>query len=94
MCVLKFHLKVGVEKSIVNAPRITDQITDQLFKANRTFCVVYVFTLQIRDPLSVPNLWCIHNRLFNANFEIELKKNTRYNISKHMIYDNSTKFVI
>jgi hypothetical protein len=31
----------------VNAPRITDQITDQLFKANLTFCVVCVFTVQI-----------------------------------------------
>jgi hypothetical protein len=40
-CSFKFLLKVGVEESIVNAPRITVQ-TDE---------------------------WCVHNRLFNANFE-------------------------
>jgi hypothetical protein len=38
------------------------QIMDQLFKSNLTFCVVCVFTLQIYE-------WCVHNRLFNANFE-------------------------
>jgi hypothetical protein len=32
----KFILRVGVEESIVNAPRITEQ----LFQANLTFCVV------------------------------------------------------
>jgi hypothetical protein len=30
-------------------------------KSNLTFCVVCVFTLQTDE-------WCVHNRLFNANF--------------------------
>jgi hypothetical protein len=38
------------------------QITDQLFKSNLTFCAVCVFTLHTDE-------WCVHNRLFNANFE-------------------------
>jgi hypothetical protein len=54
----KFILEVGVEDSIVNALRITDQ----LFKSNLTFCVVCVFTMQTDE-------WCVHNRLFSANFE-------------------------
>jgi hypothetical protein len=41
-CSITFILKVGVEESIVKAPRITDQ----LFKYNLTFCVVCVFILQ------------------------------------------------
>jgi hypothetical protein len=41
--IFKFPVKV-VEKSIVNAPRITN--TDQLFQSDLTFCVVCVFTLQ------------------------------------------------
>jgi hypothetical protein len=40
------------------------QITDQLFKSNFTFSVICVFTLQTDE-------WCVHNRLFNANFENE-----------------------
>jgi hypothetical protein len=42
------------------------EITDQLFKSNLTFCVVYVFTLQTDE-------WCVHNRLLNANFEDTFK---------------------
>jgi hypothetical protein len=61
-CSFKFILKVGVEESIVNAPRITDQ----LFKSNLTFCVVCIFTLQTGE-------WCVHNRLFNVNFEDKFK---------------------
>jgi hypothetical protein len=53
-CSFKFLLKVRVEESIVNAPRVTDP--DQLFKVNLTFCVVYVFILQTDE-------WCVHNRL-------------------------------
>jgi hypothetical protein len=64
VCFLKFHLKVGVEESIVNAPRIT---TDHGFKSNLTFCVVCVFTLETDE-------WCVHNQLFNAYFEAKLKK--------------------
>jgi hypothetical protein len=67
---LKYHLKVGVEESIVNAPRIT---TDHGFKSNLTFCVVCVFTLKTDE-------WCVHNQLFNAYFEAKFKKNTPYNI--------------
>ncbi|CAH1379017.1 unnamed protein product [Tenebrio molitor] len=37
-----FLLKVGVEDSFVNAPRITDQV----FKSNLTFYTVCLFTLQ------------------------------------------------
>jgi hypothetical protein len=57
VCFFKFHLIVGVEESIVNAPyRLRN--TDQLFKS-------YV----------LPE-WCIHNRLFNAYYEVKLKKKT------------------
>jgi hypothetical protein len=55
------RIKVGVEESHHGL-----QITDQLFKANLTFCVVCVFTLQADE-------WCVHNQLFNANFEVKLK---------------------
>jgi hypothetical protein len=65
--VFKFHLKVGVEESIVTRHGL--QIRGQLFKANLTFWVVCVFTLQADE-------WCVHNRLFNANFDVKLKKNT------------------
>jgi hypothetical protein len=54
----KFILKAGIKESIVNAPRITDN----LFKTNLTFCVVCVFSLQTEE-------WCVQNRLFNANSE-------------------------
>jgi hypothetical protein len=36
------------------------------FKANHTFSVVCVFTLQTDE-------WCVHNRLFNANLEEKFK---------------------
>jgi ribosomal protein L28 len=39
-CSITFILKVGVEESIVKAPRITDQ----LFKYNLTFCVFILQT--------------------------------------------------
>jgi hypothetical protein len=48
-CSLKYLLKVSLEESIVNAPRVTDQITDQLFKSNLTSCVVCVFTMLTID---------------------------------------------
>jgi hypothetical protein len=63
-CSFNFLLKVSVAESIVNAPWITDH--GSLFKFNLTFCVVYVFNVQT-DP------WCVHNRLFNANFEEKFK---------------------
>jgi hypothetical protein len=56
---VRFDLKVDSEESIVNA--------NQLFQSNLTFCVVCVFTLQTDE-------WCVHNRLFNANFEVKFKK--------------------
>jgi hypothetical protein len=34
--------------------------------SNLTFCVVCVFTLYTDE-------WCVHNRLFNANFEEKFK---------------------
>jgi hypothetical protein len=40
-CSVKFPVKVGVEESIENAPRITDQ----LFKSNLTFCVFLICRL-------------------------------------------------
>jgi hypothetical protein len=58
----KILLKVGVEESIVNAP----PITDQLFISNLTFCVVCFLTLPTDE-------WCVHNRLFNANFVDKFK---------------------
>jgi hypothetical protein len=45
-CSCKVSVNVGVEESIVNAPRITN--SDQLFKSNFTFCVL-VFNLQIDE---------------------------------------------
>jgi hypothetical protein len=51
----------------VDCKHTTDyKLTEQLFKFNLTFCVVCVFTLQIDE-------WCVHNRLFNANFEDKFK---------------------
>jgi hypothetical protein len=50
-----FHLKVGVEESIVNA-LYRLRITDQLFKS-------YVL-----------HEWCVHNRLFNAYYDVTFKK--------------------
>jgi hypothetical protein len=64
-CSFKFILKVGVEESIVIAPRITDH-RSAVLNLTALFCVVYVFTLQTDE-------WCVHNRLFNANFEDKFK---------------------
>jgi hypothetical protein len=60
-CSFKFPVKVGVLESIVNAPRITN--SEQSFKSNLTFCV---FNMQT-------DAWCVHNRLFNANFDGKFK---------------------
>jgi hypothetical protein len=63
-CSLKFPVKVGVEESIVNAPRMTTLI--KLFKSNITFWFVCVFHLQVDDRLtsdaftidsSTPTFW-------------------------------------
>jgi hypothetical protein len=68
-CSVKFLLKVGVEELIVNAPRIsclnTLLPTSGAFLID-TFYVVCVITLQTDE-------WCVHNRLFNANFEEKFK---------------------
>jgi hypothetical protein len=64
--VVKFILKAGVEESIVNAPRITDQSDHgSMFKSNLTFWGVCVF-IQTDE-------WCVHDRPFNANFEDKFK---------------------
>jgi hypothetical protein len=55
--VFKFHLKVGVEESIVNA----------LHELRINFL-----------NLTFLHEWCVHSRLFNAYFQVKLKKNTRY----------------
>jgi hypothetical protein len=39
----------------------------QVFKSNLSFRVVCVFTMQIEE-------WCVHSRLFNANFEDKFKE--------------------
>jgi hypothetical protein len=65
LLLLVVHLipvKVDVEQSIVNAPRTTDEV----FKSNLTFCFICVFNLQTDE-------WCVHNRLFNANFDRKFK---------------------
>jgi hypothetical protein len=59
----KFLLKVGAEKSIVNARTIYLNLTS-LF-ALFGFLVLY-FSLQTDE-------WCIHNRLFNVNFDEKFK---------------------
>jgi hypothetical protein len=46
----KFGVEVGVEESIVNAPR--DYNSDQLFKSNLTFCVVCVLRMNWSNNLS------------------------------------------
>jgi hypothetical protein len=63
-CSFKFFLKVGVEESIVNAPRIMDH--GSCLNLTSLFVVVCVFTLPTDE-------WCVHNRLFNANFEEKFK---------------------
>jgi hypothetical protein len=61
-------VKLGGEESIVNAQLRLKQKQRKkwgsidLFKSNLTLCVVCLFTLQTNE-------WCVHNRLFNANFE-------------------------
>jgi hypothetical protein len=42
---IKICLKVGVEESIVNSPRITTMI--KLFKSNLTFCLIRIFNLLV-----------------------------------------------
>jgi hypothetical protein len=66
---LKFDVEVGVEESIGNAP--PDYNFDQLFKSNLTFCVFCVFNLQFEKSVFL-------RRLFNANLDAKLKKNTLY----------------
>jgi hypothetical protein len=53
-CSFIFLLKVGVEESIVNPPRVSCLNLISLF-------ALFVF-LQADE-------WCVHNRLFKANFE-------------------------
>jgi hypothetical protein len=61
-CSLKFLLKFGVEESIVNTPLISLQSKN----TNNAKSEVR-FKQLICDP------WCVHNRLFNANFEEKFK---------------------
>jgi hypothetical protein len=78
-CSFKFILKVGVDESIVNAPRI--QITDQLFKSNLTFCGVCGFSVQTLTDES-----CVHNRPFNANFEEKFKRTVDIHIANCFVH--------
>jgi hypothetical protein len=50
-------LKVGVEESTVD---------DHGLNLTSLFCVVCVFTLRTDE-------WCVHNRLFNPNFDDKFK---------------------
>jgi hypothetical protein len=55
---------------------------DQVFKSNLTFSVVCVFTLQTEE-------WCVHSRLFNANFEDKFKETS--DISRYIVFQNLKK---
>jgi hypothetical protein len=57
-CSFKFLLKVGVEKSIANAPHVSLQ--------NKN-------TNNAKSEM-IRNVWCVHNRLFNDNFEEKFKE--------------------
>jgi hypothetical protein len=54
----KFFLKVSVEESIVNTPLVGLQSKN---------------TNNAKSKVKFKQLWCVHNRLFNANFEEKLK---------------------
>jgi hypothetical protein len=56
-CSFKFLLKVGVEESIANAPHVSLQNKNTNNAKSETIC----------------NAWCVHNRLFNDNFEEKFK---------------------
>jgi hypothetical protein len=56
-CSLKFPVEVGVEESIVKAPLVSLQ------NKNRNNAKSEVRFKQLYHP------WCIHNRLFKANFD-------------------------
>jgi hypothetical protein len=71
-CFFKFHLKVGVEESIVIAPRVT--ITDQLFKTNLTFCVVCVFTFYSADWRVVRSQSTLQRQIFDLYTDVPKKK--------------------
>jgi hypothetical protein len=69
-CSFKFILKVGVGRSIVNAPlvcRIKTQTTQKV-------------RLYLNSWSVICNPWCVHNRLINSNFEEKffLRKNPRF----------------
>jgi hypothetical protein len=52
-----------------------------------------LYTLRITDQLFksyVLHEWCVHNRLFNAYYDVKLKKNTRYNRLVLMELDTSS----
>jgi hypothetical protein len=63
-CSFKFILKVGVEESIVNAPLVNLQSK----KINNAKSEV-----RFKQLIRICNPWCVHNRLFNANFEDKFK---------------------
>jgi hypothetical protein len=63
-CFFKFHLKVGVEESIVNAPLPACRMQNK----NTNNAQSEVSWSVICNP------WCVHNRLFEAYFKVKLKK--------------------
>jgi hypothetical protein len=62
-CSFKFILKVGVEESIVNAPLVS------LPSKNTNNA-----KSEVRFKQLIRDLWCVHNRLFNAYFEDKFKR--------------------
>jgi hypothetical protein len=61
LCKGCFFFKFGVEESIVNEPLV--------LKTNNAKSEV-----RFKQRIRVVILWCVHNRLFNANFDATFKK--------------------
>jgi hypothetical protein len=74
-CSFKFPVQVGVDESIVNAPRISCLNLTSLF-------ALFVFLLCRRDE------WCVHNRLFNTeNFHCFESKDFLNSSGTHVLHN-------
>jgi hypothetical protein len=68
----KFHLKVGVEESIVIAPRVT--ITGQLFKTNLTFALFVFLRFYSANWRVVRSQSTLQRQIFDLYTDVPKKK--------------------
>jgi hypothetical protein len=64
-CSLKFSVKVGVEESIVNAPLVSLSSNVKQIKNTKNA----ISEVRFKQLYQSFNPWCVHNGLFNANFD-------------------------